>query len=103
MQNAVSPLKGQEEITISYDSKPYVDNSTGKWPFYAAENTDAQTYQKEKYIGIQEAGRHMYVHYWDNAASGFRLPSIDVDTAGLASSWRHIDLVISSRKDRPYM
>lgn len=103
LQNAVSPLKGQEEITISYDSKPYVDNSTGKWPFYAAENTDAQTYQKEKYIGIQEAGRHMYVHYWDNAASGFRLPSIDVDTAGLASSWRHIDLVISSEKTTLYV
>lgn len=43
------------------------------------------------------------VHYWDNAASGFRLPSIDVDTAGLASSWRHIDLVISSEKTTLYV
>lgn len=33
LQNGASPLKGQKEITISYDSKPYVDLSTGSGLF----------------------------------------------------------------------
>ena len=54
LQNGASPLKGQKEITISYDSKPYVDLSTGKWSFYAAENTVSQEYLKEKYSQIYQ-------------------------------------------------
>ncbi len=105
LQNGGSPLKGAEEITISYDSRPYIDQLNAKWPFFAAESADVQEYMKEKYIGIQNlvGAATLEVHYWNNEASGFRLPAISADMKDYQSDWRHVDLVIDKEKTTLYV
>ena len=98
LQGAASPLKGQEAITISYDSKPY----GGKGGvFYAAENDTAQVENEEKYIGIQNYAEKIDVHNWNNKPSGFRLPSIS--TTLETDDWKHIDIIIDSEKTVLYV
>ncbi|MEI3219473.1 MAG: LamG domain-containing protein [Lachnoclostridium sp.] len=98
LQGAASPLKGQEAITISYDSKPY----SGKgWVFYAAEDDTAQVENKEKYISIQNYAETIDVYNWNNEPSGFRLPSIS--TTLETDDWKHIDIIIDSEKTALYV
>lgn len=98
LQDTVSPLKGQEAITISYDSKPYGGKG---WVFYAAEDDTAQVENKEKYIGIQNYAETIDVHNWNNKPSGFRLPSIS--TTLETHDWKHIDIIIDSEKTVLYV
>lgn len=98
LQGAASPLKGQEAITISYDSKPYGGKG---WVFYAAEDDTAQVENKEKYISIQNYAETIDVYNWNNEPSGFRLPSIS--TTLETDDWKHIDIIIDSEKTALYV
>ena len=45
-------LKGLDAVTISYDSKSASTNQG--WSVFAAPNTNAQTYQQERYLGVMD-------------------------------------------------
>jgi len=86
-ENGEPLLKGQEEITISYNSKP--DGGNG-WVFYASNDEKTQTYQRERYIGIADKTSGITVERFNNAGSR---PGNSL-SAPSSTSWKHIDLVI---------
>ncbi|MFS0661129.1 LamG-like jellyroll fold domain-containing protein [Niallia alba] len=86
-ENGEPLLKGQEEITISYNSKP--DGGNG-WAFYASNDEKTQTYQRERYIGIADKTSGITVERFNNTGSR---PGNSL-SAPSSTSWKHIDLVI---------
>ncbi len=67
MQDGGSLLKGMDEITLVYYNK--VDSTAINWPFYAAPDTNAQTYQSEHYLGILEKDGNITVERYNNSGS----------------------------------
>ena len=65
-----------EELTISYWRK--VNNTGTNWAVYAAPNENAQTYQKENYIGIIDKGTSNEVQRWKNNGSRAATGSTEV-------------------------
>ncbi len=91
-----SLLKGKDEITISFRKK--ADNATSWW-FYAAPNTNTQTYQKEHYIGILDNGSKLLAERYNN--NGARNESSEYSyTAG---AWQEVVLVIGKDKSILYV
>jgi hypothetical protein len=60
-------LTGQKNITISFKVKP--TTSSTSWWFFTAPTADAQTYQKEKYLGAMTNGGTLTVERYNNSGS----------------------------------
>lgn len=92
-------LKGLDAVTISYDSKSASTNQG--WSVFAAPNTNAQTYQQERYLGVMDRTTSVNVERYNNA--GKRDTTGNVSKDGLASQWRHVDLVIDKAASTLYI
>ena len=92
-------LKGLDAVTISYDSKSASTNQG--WSVFAAPNTNAQTYQQEHYLGVMDRTTSVNVERYNNA--GKRDTTGNVSKDGLASQWRHVDLVIDEAASTLYI
>ena len=92
-------LKGLDAVTISYDSKSASTNQG--WSVFAAPNTNAQTYQQERYLGVMDRTTSVNVERYNNA--GKRDTTGNVSKDGLASQWRHVDLVIDKASSTLYI
>ncbi len=82
-------LTGRDEIVVSFDSKPSAASNTG-WAFFAAPNTNTQTYLNEHYLGIMDTVSNVTVERYNN--TGAR-PGNNLGGTSSAA-WKHIDLVV---------
>lgn len=89
-------LKGLEEITVSYDSRAV--NYQAGWSFFAAPNTNAQTYNSEHYLGILDKGTKVTAERYNNSGSRPAVSQADSTVA-----WKHVDMVIESGKTTLYI
>jgi GH43 family beta-xylosidase len=85
-------LAGLDAVTISYDSKPDATGNTG-WTVFAAENTAAQTFGNEHYLGYLDKTTGVTVERYDNGGSRNTAGNLSVTKSDTA--WKHVDLVIS--------
>lgn len=65
--NGDNLLKGIDEMMISFDVKP--TSNSASWWFYAAPDDAAQTYQKEKYIGVFSQNGTVKAERYKNSGS----------------------------------
>ncbi|QKS47615.1 family 43 glycosylhydrolase (plasmid) [Paenibacillus cellulosilyticus] len=94
--NGTTPLlAGLTEFTLSYDSKP---SGGSGWTFFAAPNTTAQTYLKERYIGVIDVTNAVTVERYNN--NGTRAESAK---ASSGTEWKHVDVVVSAADTKLYM
>lgn len=91
-----SLLTGLKEITISFDAKP--DRTSTNWGFYAAPNTGAQTYNKERYIGALINGGKTTVERYNNTNG--RPASASAFTG---TDWFHVDVVLTESATELYV
>ncbi|MDR0671914.1 MAG: family 43 glycosylhydrolase, partial [Oscillospiraceae bacterium] len=91
-----SLLAGYEEITISFDAKP--NRTATNWVFYAAPDANAQTYQRERYLGVMVNNGTTTVERYNNSGSRPANPS-----AATGSDWAHIDVVITEGATQIYV
>ena len=94
--DGTSLLTGVEELTISYDAKP--DRTATNWPFYAAPNENAQSSNKEHYLGILANNGKTTVERYNNTGSRPANPSADT-----GSGWAHVDVVVSKTDTTIYV
>lgn len=80
-------LTGLEEFTVSYWAK--TDSSTRNWTLFAAPDTNTQTYQQEKYIGVRDNGTEILIERYNN--NGSRPSTLEVKS--LDYGWKHIVMV----------
>lgn len=93
-------LAGQNDVTISYDSKPSASNNKG-WTVFAAENTTKQEYAQEHYLGVMDKTDSVTVERYDNAGS--RDSSGNLFYKANNTGWKHVDIVISGKTARMYV
>lgn len=93
-------LAGQNNVTISYDSKPAASNNKG-WTVFAAENATTQEYAQEHYLGVMDKTDSVAVERYDNAGSRDR--SGNLSHAASNANWKHVDIVISGKTARLYV
>lgn len=93
---ANSPLKGLETFTVSF-----AVNVEGKsWFFFAAPNTNAQTYESEKYIGALFDGGNIECERY-NSNKNSRPSSAKTNFA--TNEWKHVTLVYRSDRTIVYI
>jgi len=90
-----SLLTGMDEVTVSFDVKPEVTGTT--WPFYAAPNTNAQTYQREYYLGGFIKDGNLKVERYLNGRTQY------LDNIPTGSDWKHVDIVFAAAATRVYV
>ncbi|MBY9080678.1 chitobiase/beta-hexosaminidase C-terminal domain-containing protein [Paenibacillus sp. HN-1] len=88
-------LAGLKELTISYDSKP---SGGSGWVFFAAPNTNTQTYLNERYLGVLDTPASVTVERYNN--SGARPQTAQ---SGSGTEWKHVDVVITATESRLYI
>lgn len=93
-----SLLAGATELTVSFLLKPEVTGVTG-WPFYAAPNTDTQSYLNEKYLGILERDQVVTVERFNNSGTRPAVVSGSVETA----AWTHVAVVFTENATIVYI
>ena len=93
-------LAGQNDVTISYDSKPAASNNKG-WTVFAAENATKQEYAQEHYLGVMDKTDSVTVERYDNAGS--RDSSGNLSHKASNAGWKHVDIVISGKTARLYV
>ncbi len=91
-----SPLKGLEEVTISFDTKQ--DRTATNWPFYAAPDTKAPTNGKEHYLGALINSGNITVERYCNTNGRPKNPS-----AVIGNDWVHIDVVVTKAATELYV
>lgn len=91
-----SPLKGLEEVTISFDTKQ--DRTSTNWPFYAAPNTSAPVNGKEHYLGALINSGNLTVERYNNTNGRPKNPS-----AVVGNDWVHIDVVVTKARTELYV
>lgn len=91
-----SPLKGLEEVTISFDTKQ--DRTATNWPFYAAPDTKAPASSKEHYLGALINGGNITVERYNNTNGRPKNP-----TAVVGNDWVHIDVVVTKVQTELYV
>ena len=84
-----SLLTGLTELTISYEAKH--ERTATNWVAYAAPNTNAQTFNAEKYIGAFQNGGNLKVERYNNSGSR----PLAAETA-VSNDWTHVDLVYTT-------
>ncbi len=82
-----SLLAGLDEVSIAADV--YFERSATDWLFYAAPNTNSQTYSQEYYIGAFQNTATLNVERYQNGRTS--ATSTSVSTNG----WYHLELVFS--------
>lgn len=92
-------LKGRDNITLSYDSKPDAVSNVG-WSVFAARSAVRQEFAQEHYLGILDRTSGLTVERYDN--SGGRDTSGNLN-ASSSSAWKHVDVVISGSTARVYV
>lgn len=73
--NGNSLLSAQKELTVSFKIKPTA--SATSWWFFAAPNDNAQTFQKEQYLGAMTNGGKLTVERYQN--SGARSEAVSAE------------------------
>lgn len=90
-------LAGKEEITISYDAK--AEKSEKSWAFFAAPNTNNQSYKSEEYLGIGHTASGVLVERYKN--SGER-PGNNLKGT-VTNDWNHVDVLVSETGTKLYV
>ncbi len=91
-----SLLAGVSEMTISYEFKP--DRSDTNWVMYAAPNSNAPTYNSEKYLGILAKDGSTTLERYNNSGSRPSNPSVQT-----GSDWNRVDIVIAKTSTTVYL
>jgi len=92
-----SLLAGLEKFTISFWSK---SNSTLSWWFYAAPDTNKQTYKSEKYVGVLDKGTSILCERYNS--SNQNRP--DCPTANVTQGeWKHVAIVHDEESSTLYI
>lgn len=93
-----SLLKGYDEFTISYYSKPEKTNAA--WSVFLAPDERAQTYRQERYIGVLDNTSEVKAERYNNYGS--RSEALQID--GLSNQdWRHVVLVVKHEEMTVYI
>lgn len=91
-----SLLAGSEEATISFEAKP--DRTDTNWAFYAAPDTNAQTVNREKYIGVLLKDGTVTAERYLNNGRRPQSPS-----AACGNDWVRIDVVFGAAATEIYL
>ncbi len=96
--SGTSLLSGLNEFTVSFDVKP--ETKDANWMFYAAPNANAQTYLREKYLGVlaNKAGVVTAERYNN---SGARPGSVSASAA--TNDWYHVTIVYAGTESILYI
>ncbi len=93
-----SLLKGYDEFTISYYSKP--EKGKASWSVFLAPDENAQTYKQERYIGILDTSSQITAERYNNYGSR----SEALKTEGLSNQdWRYVTLVVEKDRTTVYV
>lgn len=87
-EDGSSLLKGQDEVTISFDTK--AERTSTNWLCYAAADTGTQKYNSEQYLGVMQQNGKVKAERYKNSGSR---PASPQGEAG--SDWSHVDVVVS--------
>ncbi|MGN1097486.1 MAG: immunoglobulin-like domain-containing protein, partial [Clostridia bacterium] len=88
-------LVGKNVITISF----FENRESGRWPFFAAPNTSAQTYMSENYFGLYDNDAFRVERY-----VGGRGQSTSSQVVGsIISGWKHIAIVLTDDRTDLYV
>lgn len=96
-----SPLRGLDEVTISYDSNPNTSGNTG-WTVYAAASVDRPSLGNERYLGYLDTASSVVVERYNNSG-GQRDTSGNLRATGSPSGWKHVDLVVGGTGAKLYI
>lgn len=99
--DGTSPLKGLNEVTISYDSNPSATGNTG-WTVYAAASADGPSFGNERYLGYLDTASAVVVERYNNSG-GQRDSSGNLRASGSPSGWKHVDLVVDGAGAKLYV
>lgn len=91
-----SLLTGKEELTISFEAKP--DRTATNWGFYAAPDTNKQTYNKEVYVGAMINNGTTKIERYKN--NGSRATSV---SAATGTGWTRVDVVLDEDSTTIYV
>lgn len=91
-----SPLKGLEEVTISFDTKQ--DRTATNWAFYAAPDTKAPVNGRENYLGVLINSGNLTVERYHNTNGRPENPR-----AVVGNDWVHIDVVVTKARTELYV
>jgi len=95
-EDGSSLLKGQDEVTISFDTK--AERTGTNWLYYAAPDTRTQKYNSEQYLGVMQQNGKVKSERYKN--SGSRPASPQAETG---SDWSHVDVVVSENATSVYV
>ncbi len=91
-----SLLAGLDTFTVSFASK----TNSQSWWFYAAPNTNAQTYKSEKYVGVLDSGSGLTCERYNSN-------NIDRPASATASytsgEWKHVTVVYRKNSYEVYI
>lgn len=90
-----SLLAGLDEVSIAADV--YFERSATDWLFYAAPNTNSQTYAAEYYIGAFQNSSTLKVERYKGGRSTAAEPSVSYN------GWYHLELVFSESQIITYV
>ena len=91
-----SLLKGKDEITISFDTKPGRNNTN--WIFFSAPNDNEQKYNSEHYFAGYSTNSMVRIERYNN--SGARSEAI---IGNSDTNWSHVDVVVSEADTSIYI
>ncbi len=91
-----SLLTGAKELTISFEAK--ADRTDTNWAFYAAPDANAQTLQKEKYIGVMLNNGKVTAERYNN--NGSRPENVNAEAG---SDWVRVDVVMNPAATELYI
>ena len=95
-EDGSSLLKGQDEVTISFDTK--AERTSTNWLCYAAADTGTQKYNSEQYLGVMQQNGKVKAERYKNSGSR---PASPQGEAG--SDWSHVDVVVSENATSVYV
>lgn len=95
--NGNSLLTGQKNLTIKFKVKP--EGTGTSWWFFAAPNDNAQTYQKEQYLGAMTSGSNVTVERYNNSGSRSQSSSGTFK----ADEWNDIMIVVKDNTTELYI
>lgn len=90
-----SLLTGMDEITITFMSK--VNTTGASWDFFAASNTNAQSYENEHYLGFLEKDNNITIERYNGG------PRAATVNAASTQEWKEIAVVVEKGKTTLYI
>ncbi len=98
-ENDESLLKDYSALTFSYWSKIEKGKKDTDWVFYAAPNENAQTYNKEIYIGIKNSSSQIRAERYNNTGSRPESAIAEETDTG----WKHVAVVYDKTQTSIYV